>query len=383
MSTVKAELKGIIVLLLLAAIVVFALLAVAGKVDIGIPGLRGPAPAVNKIVFVSDRGGRTDLWLMNADGTGTARLTDDEYVESAPMWNHLGTQLFYVSTRPGAPQVFVIASDGHGSRQLTIASGAKLSLSTNARGTLTFVALGRVFVLSGDRAEPILPTSEQLAQMVGEMTGDIYENPWQYRAAILSPTSGALAAVLNKTTRGYYEPQFVPHIGDEPQPIETEIGDPVIGGDTYVAWDKRGARIAVAVAQGPAAGIWITKPSSPVTRPVLSAKNAGVFPSEPDWSPDGRSIAFVGLDKEGASAGLFIVMTAPGGSVRPRKIVSGEVRHPRWSPNGTLILYQLSSGGHTDLWTIEAAGGSSRNLTAGTDNNTEGEWSPATEQAGR
>ena len=361
-----------------------ALLAITGKVNVGLPGLRGPAPAVDKIAFISDRGGQTDLWLMNADGSDPVRLTDDEYLESCPTWNSRGTGLFYVSNKPGTPQIFEIYPDGRGARQITLAAGGESSLTVNGRGQIAFVALGKVLLVSGGQAELLLPTADQQSdqqnEQMKESPGGLYETPWPYKAAYLCPTAGALAAVQEKTIRGYYyqEPQYLGVVGDEPQPIEDDVGDAVLGGKVDIAWEKHGTRLAVAVSEGPRAGLYVTQPSSATASLALSASKTGVFPSEPDWSPDGEWIAFAGLNQDGTPKGLFI---SRAGGKPIREIVAG-ARRPKWSPSGRFILYERPSGKGTELWTVEVKSLKKRNLTNGMGDNSQGEWSPATHAGG-
>jgi Tol biopolymer transport system component len=54
-----------------------------------------------------------------------------------------------------------------------------------------------------------------------------------------------------------------------------------------------------------------------------------------DWSPDGKSIVAAGSDAQGS--GLFIIPVDD--SVPVRRLVSGELVNPVWSPNGALIVY--------------------------------------------
>ncbi|RLE28297.1 hypothetical protein DRJ54_06910 [Candidatus Acetothermia bacterium] len=44
------------------------------------------SPGGEWIVFLSDRGGQPDLWLMRADGTDLRQLTDDPALDRFPDW---------------------------------------------------------------------------------------------------------------------------------------------------------------------------------------------------------------------------------------------------------------------------------------------------------
>ena len=50
--------------------------------------------------------GRTDLWLVNADGGGLTRLTDDPASDDNPRWAPDGKSLYFLSTRSGSSQVW-------------------------------------------------------------------------------------------------------------------------------------------------------------------------------------------------------------------------------------------------------------------------------------
>lgn len=373
MSTFKAELKGVIALVAAAVVVVFLLLSVTGVIDIGIPGLSGPKPAVGKIAFISDRGGQTDLWVMNADGSGLLQLTDDSFVEGHPTWDFRGTRLLYVSNKTGAPQIFGISPYGGPSHQVTVTTGAKTSLSMNRNGALAFVSQGTVFLAQRGQTELLLPTPAQRTQQLKQSSALGYENLWPYRQAMLCPIATVLAAVIERSDDGRQFAQYLSKPGAEPRNIKAADGRPLSGGAVSIAWQKHGRRLAIAVSDGPMAGLFLTGPSPTVARRALWVNREKVYPSEPEWSPDGLRIAFVGLDGRGERLGLYVLGTKGDFT----KFVGGDVRSPRWSPDGKLILYQSGRAGRADLWTVEVSTKRTRNLTAGNGNNKQGEWSPA------
>ena len=59
---------------------------------------RAPAwsPDGTRIAFVSDRdGGFPELYLMNADGSGVTRLTNNAFVDGNPSWAPDGSRLVF------------------------------------------------------------------------------------------------------------------------------------------------------------------------------------------------------------------------------------------------------------------------------------------------
>lgn len=63
--------------------------------------------------------GRTDLWLVNADGTALRRLTSHKAADSNPRWAPDGKSIWFVSMRSDSSQVWRIAIDGGEAEQVT------------------------------------------------------------------------------------------------------------------------------------------------------------------------------------------------------------------------------------------------------------------------
>ena len=73
-----------------------------------------------RIAFASYRDGTTDIWVMNADGTGQTRLaTTSDAWESEPVWSPDGTKIAYSSARGGSTQIWVMNANGSSPVQLT------------------------------------------------------------------------------------------------------------------------------------------------------------------------------------------------------------------------------------------------------------------------
>ena len=68
--------------------------------------------------LVANRG-RMDLWFMNADGTGLRRLTTNEASDTSPHWLPDGRSFVFLSTRGGSSQVWRMSLDGGEAAQVT------------------------------------------------------------------------------------------------------------------------------------------------------------------------------------------------------------------------------------------------------------------------
>jgi TolB protein len=77
------------------------------------------SPDGSKIAFTSSRDGNAELYIMNADGSGVRRLTNNPAADVTPTWSPTGAQLAFVSDRTGSPQIYLINADGTGLRRIT------------------------------------------------------------------------------------------------------------------------------------------------------------------------------------------------------------------------------------------------------------------------
>ena len=77
------------------------------------------APETPKIVFTSIRAGNSDIYIMNADGTGEFRLTQHLSEDSEPKWAPTGDQILFVSERQDSvPDLFLMDADGKNIRKV-------------------------------------------------------------------------------------------------------------------------------------------------------------------------------------------------------------------------------------------------------------------------
>lgn len=78
------------------------------------------SPDGNRIVFVSNRGGSPQIYMMNSDGTDQQRITFNEgNYNTSPAWSPDGKSIAFTSLVNGALQVFIMNADGSGERQVT------------------------------------------------------------------------------------------------------------------------------------------------------------------------------------------------------------------------------------------------------------------------
>src|SRR5438128_5398001 len=89
--------------------------------------------------------------------------------------------------------------------------------------------------------------------------------------------------------------------------------------------------------------------------------------SDPQVSPDGTLVVYVvtTVDLPGNKTISNLWLAATDGKTPPRQLTTTDKkdRHPRWSSDGSKILFESTRSGKTQLWLIELAGGEAKQLT--------------------
>jgi dipeptidyl aminopeptidase/acylaminoacyl peptidase len=101
--------------------------------------------------------------------------------------------------------------------------------------------------------------------------------------------------------------------------------------------------------------------------------------ADPQISPAGKTVAYVvtAVDLAGnRSASTIWLAPTSGGTPRQLTNTTKKDRHPRWSPDGSRILFESNRSGEMQLWVIDIGGGEGRQLTTIATDASTGIWSP-------
>lgn len=369
----------IILVLLIVAILGFLALQVIQRG----PSLFIKPPDVERIAFLSDRGGHPDIWVMKADGTSLTQVTNDSAVERAPAWSPDAREIAFVSDRyEGTYQLFVAGWDGRYSNHLTISEGIKdMPAWTDDGREIVFISSGKVYGIKrrGGAAEQYLPP-RNMPEDAKIVLG--LNNPFKYAAwsrgkkALLFVQEvdlGSIVGVIDSE-------QFMKLQETGPEDNWQSVWDPVgimLARNTDVAWSPSGDMVAVGfVNRQGENGLAIADAEYGNTKDLFVSRDRAA--ARPCWSPDGKKIAFEMwsvndgfLDK---CVGTYMIPASGG---KPKLVLGGDAREPSWSPDGNRIVCSVTrKDGGRDIWLLDTNGGDPANLTRGKGDNTNPVWSP-------
>lgn len=330
------------------------------------------APNGKRVAFVvrktdlAENRGRSDLWVMGIDGSGPIRLTTDPDSESSPQWSADSETIYFLAKHEGVQQVFRVAI-GAVPTQVTdfpIDVGAIL-LSEDGR-TLLFSA--EVFPECDVAPEgPLACTAALVRERArkGHGSGTVYSrlfvrhwDQWKdgRRAQLFAWPVGGGAPV--HVSRG----------------LDGDVPSKPFGGVDELTFTPDGRGVVFAARLAGQDEPWSTNfdlwlaPLDGSTAPKnLTADNLA-WDTRPQFSPDGKTLAYVAMARPGYEADRFSLVLQPWPEGQP-KILTGDwdrsVGEFTWSGDGSTIFATAQDVGRTSLFAIDATGGAVRELIRG------------------
>src|SRR5258706_12169995 len=305
------------------------------------PDGKSVAFVVSQIDVKEDKGGNAHIWMVGIDGQNERQITWSTDSESSPRFSPDGKYLSFTSSRPGntkGNQVWLLDRSGGEAFQLTDIKGRLQGYEWSPDSK-------RLALVIGD-PDPDAPDSstgpaQAPAGGTGDATGrgkapkpiviDRYKYKQDVQGYLLSGRHTYIylfdvaARKLERLTSGK---------ADESSP----------------SWSPDGTRIAFASNRHgdpdrePSSQLFVIDAKAGSTETALSPTTSRGGRGKTEWSPDGKSIAFLENDekKYGAYGMEHLTIVATDGSTPPHRVASSEaldrsVSQPRWGEDGKNI----------------------------------------------
>jgi acylaminoacyl-peptidase len=305
----------------------------------------------------------SNLWIINADGSGHRPLTTGSFNDSSPRWSPDGSQLIYISTRDGAPQIYRRWLDSGQTAQLTHLTQAPAGLAWSPDGQwISFAA-------------HVPDAPKPLIQMPAPPEGAKWAEPAKVIDKLVYRFNGA-----GYLKSGYTQLFVVPADGGTPRQVShgpyNHGGAGIGAGGGEAVWTPDGKHLIMSANRHPDAD---REPlDSEVYEFTVADGTAKALTNRkgPDGqaavSPDGKMIAYVGFDDkyQGYQVQQLYVMNRDGtGSRLMTGSFDRDVRQPHWATDGRGLYFLSADKGNTGLYFITLDGKINRvtgNVGAGT-----------------
>lgn len=320
---------------------------------------------------------RSRIWLVATDGGGTPRpLTSGEKADTAPRWSPDGQRLAFLSTRGGKPQLYLLDLAGGEARKVTdLQEGAGEPVwSPNGRR----IAFG---ALVGAAVE------EEAGKTKEERDREVAREPMRIeRLRYKADGRGFIhgKAALEKRRHLFVIDLPADPVAPPPEAKQLTDGD---WDDDAPDWSPDGKALAFVSYREPdadrvfRADIWTVSTDGKGKLRKLTASDSSA--SGPAWSPDGKTIAYFATldsDRPFATNRLFTIRAtgrSKAHSVAPeldrdanslviadQTLPGGTVR-PLWSADSGTLRFIVGDGGNSHIYRVPAEGGDAVPIVAG------------------
>ncbi len=227
--------------------------------------------AETKIAFSSNRDGNQEIYAMEPDGKGLARLTTNGSIDYLPEWSPDGTKIAFTSSRDGNYEIYVMNADGTDQTNLTNDAAADLDSSWSPDGTKIAFRSNRngnyeIYVMNADGTEQTNLTNNAAADISPDWSSD-----------------GSKIAFISLRD-GNYEVYVMNADGTGQTRLTYDAAS-----DYDPAWSPDGLRIAFASYRDINYEVYVMNADGSSPKRITNNVATDYLPT---WSPDGAKIAF-------------------------------------------------------------------------------------------
>jgi TolB protein len=265
-----------------------------------LPAAAAAAPGPRPILFLSNRSGDREIYLVNRDGSELRRLTFNNIFERAARWSPDGARIAFTGFVNGNGDIYTMNADGSGLTRLTTDSARD--------DDPAWTDNGKRIVYDRGLSDNCSPCTLRIIDADGTHDRTLDVGPGN---SINPDVHGDRIAFANNRTG-----MFAIYTASVDGGRARQLTDGSLG------WD-----------------------------------------SQPRWSPDGNDIAFLRNVANDANNDLYIVHTSPPGLRQLTNTPGVTEFQAAWGPGGHELVFFATSGGPTRISTIGADGSGQADLS--------------------
>ncbi len=319
-------------------------------------GLPAWSPDGKKIAFHSNRDGKNEIYVMDADGSNVRRLTNNLANDDVPRWSPDGRKIVFDSERDGNKEIYVMDADGGNQTRLTRSKaidtgamwspdGSRIAFATNRGNSYPFNFDIYVMNANGSAVKRIVRDPEYDA-----------EPRW-------SPDGSKILFVTGRNNN------FDVYVMDADGSNQKNLTADSPKADGAPAWSLDGSNIAIVSRRDGNDEIYVTDADGGNLKRVTYNSASDTRPS---WAPDGSKLAFQ-TDRDGNWE--IYVMSVDGELDQLTDDAADDIG-PAWSPDGAKIAFSSNRAGMQHIYIMNADGSSPAQITNSPADDTEPAWSP-------
>jgi len=330
------------------------------------------SPDAGKVLYTvrstdSDKNhGHTEIWLLDLQSAQATprRLTHSEASNSDPEWSPAGDAVYFLSARSGSSQVWRLPLNGGEAEQVTDLPLDVTSFRLSPRADRIALSL-EVFRDCADLAcSKKRIDQKSKSQATGQVYDKLFVRHWDTWAdgrntvlfsSALDATGHAIGELANLS--GSLD-------GDVPSKPSGDHDDYQFSAD--------GKSIAFSLRVAGKSEAWSTNfdifevPAAGGKAPVNLTADNPAWDGKPAFSPDGKTLAYLAMDRAGFEADRFHVVLMDLASGKKRRLADSwdrSVSDYAWSADSKTLYVGADDVGQHRLFTMDVATGNVKPLT--------------------
>lgn len=306
---------------------------------------------------IQDNKAKTQLFLVNSDGSGRKALTDGTRTAVSPRWIEGGKRIAYLTVIEGEMQLVSILPDGTDQRQVTrIPGGITGYLYSQDGKQLVYTADIKLPNEAKDR-------NPDLDKISGRVITDLMYKHWDEWVAT-APHTFIASLAQQPITQGkdllegeLFEAPMKPH-SDESDIAITPDGK----GIAYASRKKTGLEYSISTNSDIYYYDLTTGTTTNLTEGMMG------YDTHPTFSPDGKYMAWRSMERDGYESDLirlFLLDRTTGEKTYLTEGFEYNVEQPTWSQDGKSIYFIACVEAESHLYELTLKNKKIRRITQG------------------